>query len=141
MILLDTNVISEAMKPEPHPGVRDWLDAQVAETLFLSSVTVAELSFGIGALPAGRRRAALAAALEGVLGLFEGRVLAFDVAAALRYGDVAVRARAAGRGFPTPDGYIAAIAVARGFAVASRDASAFAAAGVRVIDPWGVARG
>jgi len=137
VILLDTNVISEAMKPEPHPGVRDWLDAQVAETLFLSSVTVAELSFGIGALPAGRRRGALAAALEGVLGLFEGRVLAFDVAAALRYGDVAVRAR----GSPAPDGYIAAIAVARGFAVASRDASAFATAGVRVIDPWGAARG
>jgi len=141
VILLDTNVISEAMKPEPHPGVRDWLDAQVAETLFLSSVTVAELSFGIGALPAGRRRGALAAALEGVLGVFEGRVLALGVEAALRYGDVAVRARAAGRGFPTPDGYIAAIAVARGFAVASRDASALATAGVRLIDPWGAARG
>lgn len=137
MILLDTNVISEAIKPEPNPQVRDWLDAQAAETVFLSSVTVAELSFGIGALPAGRRRTALAAALEGVLEVFAGRVLAFDTAAAQCYGDLAVRARAAGRGFPTPDGYIAAIAVARGFAVASRDGSAFVAAGVRVIDPWG----
>jgi hypothetical protein len=137
MILLDTNVISEAIKPEPHPGVHEWLDAQVAETLFLSSVTVAELSFGIGALPAGRRRGRLAAALDGVLDAFAGRILAFDTEAAVLYGDLAVRARAAGRGFPTPDGYIAAIAAARGFAVASRDASAFAAAGVRVIDPWG----
>ena len=124
MILLDTNVISEAIKLEPHSGVRDWLDAQAAETLFLSSVTVAELSFGIGALPAGRRKAALAAAFEGVLEVFAGRVLAFDTVAARR-------------GFPTPDGYIAAIAAAAGFAVASRDGSAFVAAGVRVIDPWG----
>ncbi len=136
MILLDTNVVSEAIKPTPHPSVRAWLDAQAAETLFLSSVTVAEMAFGIGALPAGRRRQALAAALEGVLALFAGRVLAFDEAAALRYGELAVRARAAGKGFPTPDGYIAAIAAARGFAVASRDGSAFAAAGVAVIDPW-----
>ena len=139
MILLDTNVISEAMKPAAHPSVRDWLDAQVAETLFLSSITIAELSFGIGALPAGRRRDNLAAALDGVLGLFAGRVLSFDVLAARRYGDLAVRARAAGRGFPTPDLYIAAIAGAHGFAVASRDTSAFAAAGLRVIDPWTMA--
>ena len=55
MILLDTNVISEAMKPAPERAVRDWLDAQAAETLFLSSVTIAELSFGIAALPKGRR--------------------------------------------------------------------------------------
>ncbi len=53
MFLLDTNVISEAIKPEPHPSVRDWLDAQAAETLFLSSVTIAELLFGIGALAPG----------------------------------------------------------------------------------------
>lgn len=136
MILLDTNVVSEAIRPAPHPAVRDWLDAQAAETLFLSSVTVAEMAFGIGALPAGRRRQALSAALEAVLALFAGRVLAFDEAAALRYGALAVRARAAGRGFPTPDGYIAAIAAARGFAVATRDGSAFDAAGVAVIDPW-----
>lgn len=55
MILLDTNVVSEAMKPEPHPSVRDWLDAQAAETLFFSSVTIAELLFGIRALPRGSR--------------------------------------------------------------------------------------
>jgi len=63
MILLDSNVVSEAMKPEPHPSVRDWLDAQAAETVFLSSVTIAELLFGIGALPRGKRKDRLAAAL------------------------------------------------------------------------------
>ena len=64
MILLDTNVVSEAMKPEPAPAVRVWLDAQAAETLYLSSVTIAELMFGIGALPNGRRKENLAKALE-----------------------------------------------------------------------------
>jgi toxin FitB len=137
MILLDTNVVSEGMKPAPDARVLAWLDAQAAETLFLSSVTVAELLFGVGALPAGRRREMLAAAVDGVVGDFAGRILPFDEAAARCYADCAVRARAAGRGFPTPDGYIAAIAVARGFAVATRDGSAFRAAGVGVVDPWG----
>ena len=136
MIVLDTNLISEAMKPEPQASVRDWLDAQAAETLFLSSVTIAELLFGIGALPQGKRRDNLTAALDGVLALFEGRVLAFDTVAAQRYADLAVKARAAGRGFPAPDGYIAAIAAAHRFAVASRNTSAFHAAGLTVIDPW-----
>ena len=138
MILLDTNVVSEAIKPEPNPSVRAWLDAQAAETLFLSSITIAELLFGIGALPDGRRKAVLAARIDGVLDLFVGRVLPFDTQAARRYAGLAVRARAAGKGFPTPDGYIAAIAAAHGFAVASRDTSAFDAAGLAVIDPWTV---
>lgn len=136
MILLDTNVISEAMKPAPDTAVRDWLDEQAAETLHLSSVTIAGLTFGIGALPQGRRKNRLTAALEGVMALFGERILPFDTEAARRYGDLAVRARAAGRGFPTPDGYIAAIAAAHDFAVASRDAAAFEAAGLAVIDPW-----
>jgi predicted nucleic acid-binding protein len=138
MILLDTNVVSEAMKPGPHPSVRDWLDAQAAETLFLSSVTVAELMFGIGTLPKGRRKDSLAATLESALSLFDARILAFDTEAARRYAGLAVAARRAGKGFPTPDGYIAAIAAAHGFAVASRDTSAFKAAGLTVIDPWTV---
>ena len=136
MILLDTNVVSEAMKPEPHPSVRDWLDAQAAETLFLSSVTIAELMFGIGALPRGKRKDRLATTLDGVMELFKPRVLPFDTQAARRYADLAVKARKDGKGFPTPDGYIAAIAAAHGFAVASRHTAAFAAAGLTVIDPW-----
>ena len=136
MILLDTNVVSEAMKPEPAPAVRAWLDAQAAETLYLSSVTIAELMFGIGALPRGRRKDKLTAVLDGVLELFGTRVLPFDTSAARRYAELAGRARAAGKGFPTPDGYIAAIAAAHDFAVASRNTSAFTAAGLTVIDPW-----
>jgi predicted nucleic acid-binding protein len=139
MILLDTNVISEAMKPAPERAVRDWLDAQTAETLFLSSVTIAELSFGIAALPKGRRKDNLTAALEGLLALFAARILPFDTAAAQRYGELAAKARIAGRGFPTPDGYIAAIAATQGFTVATRDSSAFAAAGLQVINPWNAA--
>ena len=140
MILLDTNVVSEAVKPESHPSVRAWLDAQVAETLFLPSITVAELLFGIGALPHRRRKDILAARIDGLLDEFAGRILPFDTSAARRYADLAVKARAGGQGFPTPDGYIAAIAAAHGFAVASRDTSAFNAAGLTVIDPWTVTR-
>jgi predicted nucleic acid-binding protein len=140
MILLDTNVISEAMKPAPERAVRDWLDAQAAETLFLSSVTIAELSFGIAALPKGRRKDNLTAALEGLLELFAARILPFDTAAARRYGELAAKARIAGRGFPTPDVYIAAIAATLGFVVATRDASPFAVAGLKVINPWNAQR-
>lgn len=136
MIVLDTNVVSEAMKPEPHPAVRAWLNEQVAETLYLSSVTLAELLFGIGALPAGRRRDGLAQALDGVLGLFRDRVLPFDTEAARCYASLAVSARSAGRGFPTPDGYIAAIAASRGLRVASRDTAPYEAVSVPVINPW-----
>lgn len=136
MILLDTNVVSEAIKPESHPSVRAWLDAQLAETLFLPSITIAELLFGIGALPDGRRKSVLAARIDGLLEVFAGRILPFDTRAAQHYADLAVKACAGGKGFPTPDGYIAAIAAAHGFAVASRDTSAFNAAGLTVIDPW-----
>ncbi len=139
MIVLDTNVVSEAMKPEPAAAVQAWLDAQVAETLYLSSVTVAELMFGIGAMPEGRRKEKLTAVLGGVLELFADRILSFDTSAARRYAELAVRARTIGRGFPMPDGFIAATAAAHNFAVASRDTSAFTAAGVAVIDPWSTA--
>jgi predicted nucleic acid-binding protein len=136
MIVLDTNVVSEAMKPEPHPAVRAWLNDQAAETLYLSSVTLAELLFGIAALPAGKRKDMLAQALDGLIGLFRDRLLSFDIDAARRYAVLAVMARASGRGFPTPDGYIAAIAVSRGFIVASRDTAPYEAANVIVINPW-----
>ena len=136
MIVLDTNVISEAMKPEPSPTVRTWLNEQVAETLYLTSVTLAEMLFGIAVLPTGRRRSALTRALDGLLELFGDRVLPFDTDAARHYAALAVAARQAGRGFPTPDGYIAAIAASRGFIVASRDTSAYEAGGLPVVDPW-----
>lgn len=136
MIVLDTNVVSEAMKPEPDSAVRAWLNNQAHETLYLSSVTLAEMLFGIASLAAGKRKDKLARTLDGLMGLFRDRVLPFDIDAARRYAELAVTAKASGRGFPTPDGYIAAIAASRGFIVASRDTAPFEAAGVSVINPW-----
>jgi len=136
MIVLDTNVVSEAMRPAPDESVLAWLNEQAAETLYISSVTLAELLFGIAALPDGKRKTMLARTLDGVMGLFENRVLPFDAEAARHYADLAVNARNSRRGFPTPDGYIAAIAASRGFLVASRDTAPFKAAGMTVINPW-----
>jgi toxin FitB len=136
MIVLDTHVVSEAMRPQPNPGVVAWLDQQVAQTLYITSITLAELWFGIGAMQAGRRQEALTQALDGLLPLFDGRILSFDTDAARHYAKRAVQARGAGHGLPTPDGYIAAIAAARGFSVATRDVAPFQAAGVGVINPW-----
>ena len=136
MIVLDTNVISEAMRPEPNPAVLGWLNRQASETLFLTSVTLAELLFGLAALPTGKRKDRLTAALEGLTALFSRNVLPFDVQAARCYAELARTAKKAGRGFPLPDGYIAAIAASRSFIVASRDTAPYEAAGVSIINPW-----
>jgi predicted nucleic acid-binding protein len=136
VIVLDTIVVSEAMRPAPSPAVLDWMDRQAAETLYLSSVTIAELLYSVGALPAGRRKQTLLSMVDGLIALFDDRVLPFDLEAARCYADLAVRARTGGKGFPTPDGHIAAIAVANGFSVATRDAGPFKAAGLDIIDPW-----
>ncbi|MET3106489.1 putative nucleic acid-binding protein [Oxalobacteraceae bacterium GrIS 2.11] len=138
MIVLDTNVVSEAMKPEAHPAVRAWLNNQAAETLYLSSVTFAELLFGIGVLPAGKRKERLTQTLDGLIGLFRNRVLPFDADAARCYAELAVTAKVAGMGFPMADGYIAAIAASRGFILASRDTAPYEAAKIVVINPWEV---
>jgi predicted nucleic acid-binding protein len=138
MIVLDTNVISEVTKPAPAAAVLAWLNDQPAETLYLSSVTLAEMSFGIATLPAGKRKNLLAQAFDKWIDLFAGRLLSFDEDAARRYAELALAARQNGRGLPLPDGYIAAIAASHGFIVASRDTSPFAACGVEVIDPWKV---
>jgi predicted nucleic acid-binding protein len=136
LIVLDTNVVSEAMRPTPSPVVRAWLNAQVANTLYLSSVSLAELLFGITALADGRRKYRLADALNGILEIFDDRILSFDTEAARHYADRAAKAQVEGRSLPVLDGYIAAIAAAQGFTVASRDVSPFEAAGVPVINPW-----
>jgi predicted nucleic acid-binding protein len=93
---LHTNVVSEATKFEPNPAVRAWLNEQVAETLYLPSVTLAELLFGIGALADGRRKQGLGEALDGLLGLFGDRVLTFNTEAARHYAELAVKARTTG---------------------------------------------
>ena len=136
MIVLDTNVISEMTKRAPSPVVAAWLDAQRAETLYLSAITIAEIRFGIACLPEGRRRESLAGAFACTEDLFAGRILAFDNEAARHYAELAASARSIGYGFPTPDGYIAAIAAAHGYVVATRDVAPFEAGGVPVINPW-----
>jgi predicted nucleic acid-binding protein len=136
MIILDTNVVSEPLRPAPEPRVIAWLDAQPAEALYLTCLTLAELCYGVAALPDGRRRARLAKAIAQVAALHEGRILPFDDAAAQPYAELAVRARAAGRALSLPDAYIAAIAAVHGFAVATRDTAPYEAAGVLVINPW-----
>ena len=137
MILLDTNVVSEPLRPAPDARVIAWIDAQPLETLFLSAITVAELRAGVAQLPAGKRRTGLQQNLEKrVLPLFAGRVLAFDLACTPAYAALMARARTAGLAIATADGYIAAIAAANGLAVATRDTAPFEAAGVTVINPW-----
>jgi len=136
VILLDTNIISEALKPGGDPAVLAWLDAQAVETLFLSTITLAELRFGIAAMPPGQRRDILGRELDQrVLPIFEGRIFPFNRAAADAYGELRARARAAGKAIGTADGYIAGIAAAHGFAVATRDVKPFEAAQLRVITP------
>jgi predicted nucleic acid-binding protein len=138
MIVLDTNVVSEPLKPVGEPAVLAWLDQQIIETLFLTTISLAELRYGVAALPDGKRKDGLSAALEKrVIALFGPRILVFDMAAADAYAVIRARAKAAGKAVGAADGYIAAIAAAHGFAVATRDASPFEAAGVRVINPWG----
>ena len=137
MILVDTNVISEPLRKTPDPVVIEWIDAQPLETLYLSAITVAELRFGVASLPTGKRRDRLHESMENrVLPLFTGRVLAFDLPASQAYAELMSRARAAGLAIGAADGYIAATAAANRMAVATRDAAAFEAAGIPVIDPW-----
>lgn len=137
MILLDTNVVSEPLRPAPDPRVAAWIDAQPLETLFLSAITVAELRAGVALLPAGKRRSGLQESLETrVLPLFAGRVLAFDLGCTQAYATLVAKARASGLAIASADGYIAAVAVAHGLAVATRDTGPFEAAGAAVINPW-----
>lgn len=136
MILLDTNVISEPWKPVPDEAVIAWLDAQAVETLFISAITIAELRFGIAAMPSGRRQTILRDRLEGeVLPHFSGRILSFDLTTSQFYSELMARARASGKAIGTADGYIAATAAANGLTISTRDTSPFEAAGVKVINP------
>ena len=137
MILIDTNVISEPLRAAPEPRVVAWLDAQNVETMFLAAISLAELRFGIAALPTGRRKDTLHQQVEErVVPLFRGRILPFDATASQAYASLRARARAAGQNIGTADGYIAATAAANGLTIASRDTAPFLAAGLTVIDPW-----
>lgn len=137
MIILDTNVVSELMRSSPHPGVVGWVDRQHDVTLFLTTITLGEIRFGIAALPPGRRRDALRETFEAsILPMFGGRVLSFDEPASAAYAEIRADARERGRAIGDVDAMIAAIAREHRFAVATRDVAPFEAAGVSVIDPF-----
>ena len=137
MIILDTNVVSEPLKPRFDPAVEAWLDQQPAETLYLTATSLAELRTGVALMPAGKRKAGLDQALSELLtNIFAGRILAFDENAAETYAALVSRARRAGLALSVGDAQIAAIAKTHGFIVATRDTTPFVAAGVTVINPW-----
>jgi toxin FitB len=137
LIVLDTNVVSEPLRPRPDEGVLAWLDAQAPETLFITSVSVAELLSGVAALPAGRRKRDLDQALHSqVLPLFAGRVLAFDEDAAAAFAGVHARALAAGNRMGFADAAIAAMVHTHAFTLATRNVKDFRGTGVKVVNPW-----
>ena len=136
-MLLDTNVVSELLRPLPDPAVERWVAERPAAELYFSAVGEAELRYGVAILPAGRRRNALALAIEAILREdFEGRILPFDSDAAREYVETASARRAAGRTVAPADCQIAAIARSRGMAVATRNVRDFGDIGVEVVDPW-----
>jgi len=136
MIVLDTNVLSEMMKATPDILARDWINRQDAATLYITSITLSESLFGIATLPTGKRRDALSITLNGLLKIFAEKILPFDETAARCHAEQAAQAKSSGKTLPLPDGYIAAIAAAHRFVVASHDTAPFYAAGVDVINPW-----
>lgn len=137
MILLDTNVISETMRARPDERVLAWLDGHDPTNLYITAITVQELTFGAHCLAEGRRKTALVQAIGLVIDEdFSGRVLPYDGAAARLYGERVAEARRLGVAIGAGDGQIAAIALAYGVPVATRDHAPFEALEVPVIDPW-----
>ncbi len=137
MIILDTNVISEAMLPVPNSKVRQWLSTQPSQQLFTTTVSLAEILFGLEILPLGKRRAGLSATAETMFAtLFAQRILAFDGPAARAFPPIAAGRRQRGRPISVLDAQIAAIAIANAAILATRNSADFEGCGVRLINPW-----
>ena len=137
MIVLDTNVVSELMRPSPAAQVIEWVSQQAAPTMYFTTISEAELRYGVAILPAGRRRDGLLAGIEGMLREdFAGRIIPFDRAAALAYAEIAAGRRASGNPIKHADCQIAAIARSIEAAVATRDEEDFEGCGIDVINPW-----
>ena len=137
MIVLDTNVVSELVRPSPQPAVLTWLDHQPRHRLAITAVTAAELLHGVARLPAGRRRALLGEQILAVVhDDFDGRVLPFDLAAAEHFAELVVDRAEAGRTMPQADAQIAAICRSTGSRLATRNVKDFADTGVEVVNPW-----
>lgn len=137
MIILDTVVVSEPLRRQPDPRVTSWLDAQSVDTLCLTTLTIAEVRYGVACLSKGRRRDELNREIEqAVLPLFGDRIFHFDDAAMREYAERRARARRQGETVGDVDALIASIAAARKCAVATRDTAPFEAMGVEVINPF-----
>ena len=129
------------MRPEFDLRLGAWMEAQFAETLYLSTITCAELRLGAAILPQCRKKQRLTTIVGQVLALFQPRILPFDEAAAKTYAELIAAARARGHAIGILDGQIASIAKTHGFAVATKDTMPFEAAGLTVISPWKTATG
>lgn len=135
MILVDTNVLSEFGNPVPNPRVIDWLGEQ-DDRLFLSTIALGELFFGVERMAEGRRKTEMRRIYAELIAGFKDRVLDFDRASAFAYAELMSRSEAQGRTMPEFDCQIAAIAKVHGCAVATRDTRHFETAGLEVINPW-----
>lgn len=137
MFLLDTNVLSTMMSATPAPEVAAWVSGQPIEVLFTASICQAEILSGLAIMPVGRRRAGLVEAARAMfMEDFEGRVLPFDMAAAVAYADVFAARRGAGRPAATVDLMIASVARSQGISVVTRNVADFSQCGVTVVSPW-----
>ena len=137
MILLDTNVVSELMKPVPARPVAEWVARQAATSLYTTTITEAEILHGVMLLPAGQRRARLQSAAENMFAEdFRGRVLPFGSDAARAYALIATQRRRAGRPISHFDAQIAAIGRSARAMIATRNTADFEGCGVELVDPW-----
>jgi predicted nucleic acid-binding protein len=137
LILLDTNIIYEVMRSAPDPRVICWLNGADAGILHVSTISIAEILYGLDLLPAGRRRVGMEEQVEAfLLKGFSQRIMSFDEGAARHYGPLMADRRRAGRPMAAPDGQIAAIARSRAMALATRNIRDFEACGLALINPW-----
>ena len=137
MFVLDTNVVSELMKPDPNPSVLDWTYSQSRDELYITTISEAELWFGMEIMAEGRRRQQVAARIRRMLErFFGGRILPFDSVAARAYASMVAQRRRTGAIVPILDAQIAAIALSREAAVATRNVRHFEGVGIEIVDPW-----
>lgn len=137
MLILDTNIISEMMRPVPNERAAAWIDAQPLDQMALTAVTVAELLYGLDRLPDGRRKVDLSGRLDAVLRRgFGGRVLPFDHAAAQAYAHLKGDRDRAGRPLVGYDAMIVAIAQTHRAGIVTRNVDDFEGCGVTIINPW-----
>jgi predicted nucleic acid-binding protein len=136
VIVVDTNVVSELMRPNPSDSVVDWLSRHDHEDFATTSITVAEILYGIEKLPDGRRKELMTSTASEVFAMFTDRVIAFDLAAATQYPGVVGRRDRAGRPIDGFAAQLAAICLAAGAALATRNVKDFEQTGIEVIDPW-----